>query len=245
MTLIDTSRRRLRIGCYVPAYNHQVNVSLVSMACMDAASMDQLGHEYRFWSAHSCDLIAMRNTALQKALDMGLDFLMMCDSDVFSSVPGGPLRMLLESALKTGATLTGALVSMRTNPPKANAWPVKVGEVYECDKIGSGLILLDLNRIRAWYDDYQGPFFQRAYTTDKAITAAVGSDIFACYVIREHGGTLVCDARIPTTHVNAVHRLDYDGATGLVDHDSTGASQADRADLAGSATEGAIARGDN
>lgn len=201
----------LKVGHYVPAYNEQVNVSIVSQALMDATAMTMLGHNYRFWAAHSCDLIAMRNQALEKALNLELDYLFMQDADVYSDARGGALGPLLETAIDTGATITGALVTMRTDPPKANVWPVHVGEVYEADKIGTGMVLLNLNKIRPWYGDYTGPCFSRVYETDKGITPKIGSDIFFSYVVRQHGGLIVCDASVSTVHINGCHRLRYDG----------------------------------
>lgn len=201
----------ISIGHYVPAYNEQVNVSVVSQALMDCIEAAQAGHSYRFWSGHSCDLIAMRNQALDKALSLGLDYLFMQDADVFSDVPGGPLKQLLRTAQETGAAMVGALVTMRTDPPRANSWPVMPGEVFECHKLGTGMVLINLNKVREWYADYQGPCFARTYESDKCIQPKVGSDIFFCYVIQQHGQTVVCDATIPTTHINGVHRLRFDG----------------------------------
>lgn len=205
------SSKPLSVGHYIPAYNEQVNVSIVSQALNDGISLAQEGISYRFWSGHSCDLIAMRNQALDKALRLGLDFLFMQDSDVYSPAQGGPLMPLLRTAQETEATMTGALVSLRTEPPRANVYPVMPGEVYECHKLGTGMVLINLNKVREWYEDYDGPCFQRTYETDKCITPKVGSDIFFCYVIQQHNQTVVCDATIPTVHINGVHRLPYDG----------------------------------
>lgn len=202
----------VKLAHYVPAYNEQVNVSIVSQALMDSLAAAEAGHSYRFWAAHSCDLIAMRNQAVDKAMRLGMDYLFMQDADVYSDAPGGALMPLLRSAEETGATVTGALVTMRTDPPKANVWPVHPGEVFEADKIGSGMILLNLNKMREWYDGYDGPCFSRVYETDKSIVPKIGSDIFFSYVVRQHGGRIVCDATVPTVHVNGCHRLRYDGA---------------------------------
>lgn len=201
----------LRLGHYTPAYNEQINASIVAQAMADSDWCAENGHQYRFWGGHSCDLIAMRNQALDRAINLGLDYLYMQDSDVFSDEPGGPLKSLVRTAEETGATMVGALVSMRTDPPRANVWPVMPGEVYECHKIGTGMVLINLNKVREWYADYEGPCFDRVYETPKKITPKVGSDIFFCYVIQQHRGLVVCDATISTTHVNQCHRLSYNG----------------------------------
>ncbi len=201
----------MKIAHYVPAYNEQINAGVRRQSCQDAVSVTRAGHDYMPWDGHSCDLLYMRNHTLDEALKLGLDYLFMQDSDVFSPMKGGPLMRLLETAEETGATLTGALVTMRTNPPRANVWPAHVGEVFEADKIGTGMVLLNLAKIREWYDAYEGPCFSRVYKTDKGTEPRVGSDIFFSYVVRQHGGLIVCDATVPTVHVNAVSRLEFDG----------------------------------
>lgn len=203
--------KQLKIDHWVPAYNQQINVNIVPQTHRDAMHAAEAGHVYRFWSQHSCDLVAMRNQALHRSLCDGFDYLLMQDSDVFSTAPQGPLMPMLETMRETEATVVGALVTMRTNPPRANVWPVYPGEVFEAEKIGTGMVLLDLNKIREWYEDYDGPCFQRAYKTNKSIEPQTGMDIFFSYVVREHGGTVVCDGRIPTVHINAVSMLPYNG----------------------------------
>lgn len=201
----------MKVGHYIPAYNEQINGCILAQALTDYGWAHDNGHEYRFWGGHSCDLIKMRNEALDRALKLGLDYLFMQDADVYSDHAGGPLKDLLRTAEETGATMVGALVTMRTDPPKANVHPVMPGEVYECHKLGTGMVLINLNKVREWYDTIEGPCFDRVYETPKKITPKVGSDIYFCYVIQSQGGTVVCDATISTVHVNQCARLKYDG----------------------------------
>ena len=202
----------MKIDHYIPAYNQSVDFNVLSQSHRDHSYCAEAGHTYRIRGAHSCDLIQMRNNALHRALTEGFDFLFMQDADVFSPAPNGPLQPLLATALETEATISGALVSMRTRPPRANVWPVHVGETYEADKIGTGMVLLDLRKIRGWYDDYDGPCFARVYEDDKCITPKIGSDIYFSYVVRQHGGRIVCNAAVPTVHVDATYPLEFDGA---------------------------------
>lgn len=201
----------MKIGHYIPAYNEQIHSHIFLQAVQDAVAISRAGHDYMPYTAHSCDLPSMRNRALYAALSRGLDFLFMQDSDVYSDAEGGAVMRLVETAIETDATLVGACVTMRTNPPRANVWPCHPGRVYEADKIGTGMVCINLAKIREWYDAYQGPCFARAYEDDRALNCTIGSDIYFSYVVREHGGRVVCDARIPTTHVNGVHRLRFDG----------------------------------
>ena len=202
----------LSIGHWIPAYNEAINVNIVAQALMDNVACGRAGHAYRFWANHTCDLPALRNQAMQKALDLGIDFLFMQDADVYVDCGGSPLMRLLSTALETEATITGALVTMRSAGARANVWPVKRNEVYEAEKIGTGMILVNLGKVRDWYDEYEGPCFARAYATNKQVKPIIGSDIFFSKVVRGHGQKIVCDARIPTVHINACERLRYDPA---------------------------------
>lgn len=205
------TKRLEKLDHWVPAYNEQVNLNVASQAMRDAFWCAENGISYRFRGSHSCDLVWMRNACLDRSLREGYDWLVMQDADVFSEAPRGPIESLLRNARETGATITSALVTMRTDPPRANVWPVHVGEVFEADKVGTGMVLLNLNKIREWYEGYQGPCFARTYDTDKGVVQKIGLDIYFSYVVRQHGGLIVCDATVPTVHVNGCHRLRYDG----------------------------------
>lgn len=218
---------RLNVGFWIPAYNGRVHGNIASQMCQDISTLSARGYGYHFWWAHSCDLVWLRNRHLHQGLVQGteravgefakyrtyprLDFMAMQDADNYAPMQGGPLATMIDTAKETGATVVTAIVTMRTRPPRANVWPCYPGEVYEADKTGTGLILIDLNRLRDWYFEYEGPCFFRTYDTDKGVKQKVGLDIFFSYVVREHGGLIACDARIPTTHVDALFEHQYDG----------------------------------
>ncbi len=184
--------------------------------------MFQRGHNWVFTSRHSCDLVWLRNTTLDKAINLGFDWLFSQDADCFSNAPGGPLAQLLDTAMETGATITSPLVSLRTRPPRANAWPVKIGQVYEAEKVGTGMVLLNLSKIKEWYFGYKGPCFARTYDTDKGVKQETGLDIYFCHVVRQHGGTIVIDGRIPTSHVDACYQHDFHPDAAVTASDSAG-----------------------
>ncbi len=187
-----------------------MNANVCAQTHRDHAATFAAGIDWVFSSRHSCDLVWMRNTMLDRAIQQGFDWLFSQDADVFSRAPQGPLIELIKTATETDATICSPLHTLRMNPPRANAWPVKIGEVYEAEKVGSGMILLNLNKMREWYFDYQGPCFFRTYDTDKGVKQAVGLDIFFSYVVRQHGGKIIIDGRIPTTHVDACYRHEFD-----------------------------------
>lgn len=203
--------KKYKILHFVPAYNEQINANVAAQTHRDHASTYDAGHQWAFSSRHSCDLVWLRNTTLDRAIQQGYDYLVMQDADVYSGVPDGPVMALLDTAIKTGATITSPIVSLRTNPRRAGCWPVYPGEVYEAEKVGTGLVLIDCNKIREWYADYKGPCFARTYDTDKGVNQQMGLDVFFSYVVRQHGGTIVIDGRIPTTHIDSCTRLEFDG----------------------------------
>jgi hypothetical protein len=204
--------KTLKIGHWIPAYNEQINANVCAQLLMDSVACAQAGNNYRFWSGHSCSLVWMRNDALNRALNIGLDYLLMQDADVFSRRPGGALMPMLGTATETNATVVSALVTMRTIPPRGNAWPCNPGCVYTADKVGAGMILINLNKVRRWYEDFDRPCFAEDLGPIGA-DKRVGMDIYFSYVVREMDGddAIVVDGRIPTTHINACHREEYDG----------------------------------
>ncbi|MHC4701713.1 MAG: hypothetical protein ACYTFQ_14200 [Planctomycetota bacterium] len=180
------------------------------------AGVDSLG-----MITHGCDLVRMRNDVAHKAIkDDGVDYLWMQDADNWSPMGGGPLMPMLETMQTTGAVAVFAIVSMRTRPPRANVWPCKPGKVYELEKAGTGMVLIDLKQIRPWYDSYPGPLFGRIYSDAKQHTARIGLDIFFTKLMRGKAPDgskpslkVVCDGRIPTVHADATHPHEYDGNT--------------------------------
>lgn len=58
--------------------------------------MDKCGHEVLFESVRGYDIATARNRIAQKALDLGVDYVMMVDNDVV--VPKDALKLLLEDA---------------------------------------------------------------------------------------------------------------------------------------------------
>ena len=112
------------------------------------------------------------------------------------------------------AAVTHPLVPMlakRISPPtRMNVYPWRAGEVYECEKLGTGIVLIDLHQIRQWYDERTQPCFWRTYS-DHGVTQEIGQDIwFTRDIVRGHGGTVFCDGRISTTHCDATHEIVFD-----------------------------------
>lgn len=208
-----------KIICWVPAYNEQVNANLTEQFVLDAVQAVQGGHSIAFRHRHSCDLVWSRNTELHFALTAGFDYMLMQDADVYSGTEQGAqpaVMQMIDTAEKTEADVVVAPVMMRTDPVEVNVWPPpdevdEPGKPYTVEKCGSGMLLLNLGKIREWYDDFDAPCFWRTYRENKGVTQGTGLDIFFSrdVVQKQHGGRVVCDPRIETVHINAVHRLPY------------------------------------
>ena len=194
---------------YIPAYNMRIHAEVLLQHRRDSVAAYAAGYDCAGVIQHDCDLVALRNRAVHQAIQAGARYLFSQDSDTWSPMPSGPLIPMIETCEETNAAAVFAMVTMRTRPPKANMWPCKPGEVYDIEKGGTGLFLLDLNRIRRWYEEVPAPLFQRIYTTNHCHTPAIGLDIYLCRFLRDRGERIVCDGRIPTCHADSTHVHEY------------------------------------
>jgi hypothetical protein len=233
----------MKIVHWIPAFGWKVSVDIWMQTGLDQAFCDKNGHDIARISHHSIDLEALRNRIVRQCMRNGVDYLLMQDAD--NAVLGtSALKETLEDIQATDAAMVGVLVPMRKqNAEAANVWPVKVGEVYECEKIGSGILLIDIAKLREWgcsceYDEkreeaiaksgnpstcpscekYCGPFFASVWDASRT-HKLMGMDIFFSHLLRgeakpfKSSQKIVCDARLPVAHMDGTHRLFYDGKT--------------------------------
>lgn len=224
----------MRLGIFVPAYDERLHSGLAFQLIRDTNHGRMAGHDVSTVIRHSCDLVWSRNKALDEAVRSDWDFLMMVDADVYCDAPEGALMPMLKTAQETDATMVVAVVPLRTvtegQHTRVSVEPFFPGRVYEADKAGTGLVLIDLRKVREWYclcnepqagtceqcGKYSGPCFYRLYEDGHCAVQKTGLDIwFSKHVVREqNGGLVVCDARIPTVHVNACHRYRFPDPAG-------------------------------
>ena len=202
---------------WIPAYNYQVSADVMLQCRADAVSLAKAGIDVHASVGHSCDLLAMRNDAVDRAVASGVDYLFMQDADTSSPMVGGPVLPMLETMRETGAAAVFAIVTMRNmGEERANVWPCKPGEVFDVTKAGTGMVLIDINQIKPWYEAYDGPLFHVLYESKRSARKRMSMDVFFTKFLRgEYEGVkpalrVVCDGRIPTRHANAMSVLDYD-----------------------------------
>lgn len=195
------------IGHFTPSYTPICAGQVAQILREEATLHDRLGYEYRWWSEEQSSIVAVRNRNLKAAIEMGCDYLCMQDSDIWSKSSIGAIAPMLLTARETGAAMVAAIVGLRRKDAQANVHPVKAGEVYEAEKAGTGLVLIDC----AQAAEIGAPWFMNTYSDD-GCNLAVGEDIHFCRLLREHGKRIVVDGRIPTTHVRRdIWTLDYPG----------------------------------
>lgn len=202
-------------GCWVPAYRSANHSALTGQLMLDQSAVVAAGHEWRYWYADGSDLPRMRNEALERARESGMHYLGMVDTDVFATDQESPYMRLLATAQETGAAMVGAVVGLRKirrNTAYVNTYPFCPGEVFDATKVGTGMVLIDVEQIDNIAKTYTGPWFARTYEDERQSIAKVGEDVFFCQVLTAHGLRVVVDGRIPTTHsyLDSVH-LAYTG----------------------------------
>lgn len=147
-------------------------------------------------------------------------------------LPSDVVEQLLTDLV--GKTVSHPLVAemaKRVAPPRRmNVYPWHQGRVFECEKVGTGMVLIDLRKVREWYADRTEPCFWRTYS-DHGVTQEVGQDIwFTRDIVRgTHGGKVVCDGRISTTHVDATHEIAFSAPGAAVTAEPVNATAAAKA----------------
>jgi hypothetical protein len=198
----------VRVGFWIPTHREQLPCRLVRQKDLDTAAIRDAGHEYRWWWSSSSDIARMRNEALERARDARLDFLLMQDDDIYCPEETSPLLRLVETAERESAAIVGAICGLRRirlDQIAPNCRPLHVGQVYEGERVGTGMMLIDVRAITALAREYEGPWFGRTYHDARQTRADYGEDFFFCEVVRGLGGKLVIDGSIETVHAYTDH----------------------------------------
>lgn len=200
------------IGHFTPSYTPISPGQTAQILREESVLHGRLGYDYRWWSEECSDIVMLRNRALAQAIEMGCDYLCMQDSDIQSRSNMGAIVLMLETARSTGAAMVAAICGLRRKPVCANVEPCRPGEVYEAEKAGTGLVLIDCKQVAGIKERW----FDKSYTDD-GTAIDVGEDIWFCQVLKRNGMSLYVDGRVPTTHaMKDLETLDYPGAvTGI------------------------------
>lgn len=201
----------MKIGHFTPSYTPIAPGQVAQILRENETLHERLGYEYLWWSEECSDIVKVRNRALKRAIDIGCDYLCMQDSDIWSKSKIGAIAPMLATARETGAAMVAAICGLRRDPPVANVSPCRPGEVYEAEKAGTGLILIDCEQAAdagppncmAWFGKYW---------SDDGCEIELGEDIWFCHQLAAMRKTIYVDGRVPTTHVHRdLKTLDYPG----------------------------------
>ena len=124
-----------------------------------------------------------------------------------------PMAMLLDSLLGHAATVSSACCALRRpGPAAANVFPYKhTSDTYKITRTGTGLIMIDVRRIRNMADDHEGPWFARGYKDLRQTECEIGEDVFFSLIIDSLAGTMVCNGMVQTFHNGLHYRPPFGG----------------------------------
>lgn len=203
----------MKIRHFTPSYTPITPGQVAQILREEDTLHSRLKYDYE-WSSEECsDIVVIRNRALKHAIESGCDYLCMQDSDIFSKSSVGAIAPMLETARTTGAAMVAAICGLRRQPIRSNVEPSKPGEVYEAEKAGTGLVLIDCKQIADKTNpDVPARWFDKEYSKD-GTEVSVGEDIWFCKWLKARDLTLYVDGRVPTTHARKdLETLDYPGA---------------------------------
>lgn len=205
----------MKILYWTPAYNDDFKAGVASQQKWDAVAAYAAGHDLVFKTTHGCVLHQMRNEITDEAIKGDYDVLFMMDADNYSPIPGGPLLRMIDAMVESDAVACFAMIEKRSLKG-LNVQPCHPGTVHEIEAGGTGMVAIDLAKIRPWYDGYPGPLFAPIFEDVKQTKIKLGMDIFFSRLMRTETPhkpalKLIADGRIPTVHINSMHRLEFTG----------------------------------
>ena len=213
----------MKIGHITPCYTPIAPGQVAQLLREQDVLTGRLEYDYRWWGESYTDIKRLRNRTMETAIRWELDYLVMQDADVWSKSNIGAIAPMLDTLRSVEATMVSAIVGRRRKPHVANAEPCRAGEVYVAEKCGTGLVLIDVQKVASW--KFSGAWFDQTYNT-RGSAIETGEDIFFSKLVRKMDGeeALWIDGRVPTTHaLEDTSTLDYPGATAGVTRDATAA----------------------
>lgn len=191
----------MKIALFTPAYGQSIHPDHVHTLMRDVVWA--MGEDHvPMWFWHDVQPIdRSRNMAIKRAREAGADLLYMLDADVFAAPTGSVLEHLVETMRERSAAVVAAVVMSRTGT-EVNVEPARAFEAYDCEKIGTAMMLIDLHKLDK-LEQPAGGWFQFRLQGD-GISVEAGEDVGFCQAVRSQGERVVADFRVPTRHVSSV-----------------------------------------
>jgi hypothetical protein len=209
----------LKIGVFVPAYRQVEHPGVGRQLALEERYAAEFGYELvQAWDdVNGIDM--SRNRALELARENSLDYLYMQDNDNFSE--WAVIPSLLETMLREGAgaergpdarqpcAAVAAIYPLRRQGQVASVYPCRPGEIYEAERVATGMLLISIAAINAIAATYDGPWFRRSYTDRRETTVHEGGDVFFSRLLMEHDFRVWVDGTLKTHHATT-HHLTFD-----------------------------------
>ena len=189
----------MRIAYAVLSYPGVISDELVPTILSDFIFCAENGHEFAYFRVDAQPVDRARNIALAKAREAGCERILMLDRDVWAAPEKSALEALMASMDDTDAAAVAAVVVCRDGA-KVNVDPVMPHEIYEANKVGAAMLLIDIGKLdnahcenHVWfcYDGASGEVAQ-------------GEDVFFSREVKDAGLKLVANFQIPTRHMGMV-----------------------------------------
>jgi len=191
----------MKIAIAIPAYGGVIRCETMTSIVQDCAWVNANGHELLFYWMDLHGVARARNMAVQRARESEADLLLMLDADTACDPTASGLELLVATMREKGCEAVAAVVPTRPPRMAPNVDPVKPFQAYEATKAGAAYLLLDIHKLEklepghAWFN------FTMA---DDGITIKESEDLYFCSQVRNRGGKVYADFRIPTTHMATV-----------------------------------------
>ena len=184
------------VALFVPAYRGQVAAPVINSILQDYAFCARAGHTFGFLWHDVQPVDRARNLAVDRALTMGVRYLMSYDSDSYTDPSGSALERLMADLEGDERAVASSAVTVCRGGEILNAHPARPDRVYPAEKVGAAIMLIDLQRLSALGDP---PWFRFELALD-GVDIAAGEDVYFCNKVRGLGGVVLANYQIPTRH---------------------------------------------
>jgi hypothetical protein len=155
-------------------------------------------------SSYGLETSDARNRIVEQAILAKAKYLMFIDDDV-AAPPGGILKLVYNLAQDSKAMVTGGIYFMKgeiTEPVvfqkkgEGPFWQWKKGEVFECDIIGTGFMLINMEV----FNHIEKPYFKIIDEFDGHRRTVGTEDAYFCDKVRAAGFKILADGGILCDH---------------------------------------------
>lgn len=190
------------VGHFMPSYGNPDPDAINTLVWCQAWCQSN-DHTWDFMSTGKQPIDCNRNSAIRWSLKREHDLLLMQDADCYVDPEAGPLLYRLQQTLVAhdAAVVSVALPCRHPGErgARANCSPIQMGEVYKARTAGTGLMLLDMRRLRGM----ALPWFVMKRTAD-GCDIAVSEDVFFVRLAIKEGHRVMIDWTIPAFHSGTV-----------------------------------------